>query len=100
MINCIGFFFFSITEHADVKKELKPRALCIDNIYVNVRLIKTLLWLFWSLFLEIMQINWSLWKVADAMFEVPEDQKKKKKQKTGMLQLKKLHCEVFFLNYY
>ena len=46
-----------------------------------------------------MQINWSLWKVADAMFEVPEDQKKKKK-KTGMLQLKKLHCEVFFLNYY
>ena len=43
MINCIGFFFFSIIEHADVKKELKPRALCIDNIYVDVRLIKTLL---------------------------------------------------------
>ena len=78
MINCIGFFFFSIIEHADVKKELKPRALCIDNIYVDVRLIKTLLWLFWSLFLEIIQINWSLWKVADAMFEVPEDPKKKK----------------------
>ena len=75
----MDFFFFSITEHADVKKQLKPRALCIDNIYVNVRLIKTLLWLFWSL-LEFMQINWSLWKVADAMFEVPEDQKKKKKK--------------------
>lgn len=40
-----------------------------------------------------MQIKWSLWKDAYAMFEVPEDQKKKK---TGMLQLKKLYWEMFF----
>lgn len=59
-------------------KELKPRALCIDNIYASVRLIKTPLGLFWSLFLEIMQIKWSLWKNAYAMFEVSEDPKKKK----------------------
>lgn len=75
-------------------KELKPRALCIDNIYASVRLIKTPLGLFWSLFLEIMQIKWSLWKNAYAMFEVSEDPKKKKK--CGMLQLKKLYWEVFF----
>lgn len=36
-------------------------------------LIKAFLWLLWSLFLEMVQISWGIWKDAYATFKFPAD---------------------------